>query len=349
MTTKKKTPNKKTVPKKKAGKKGPAKTTAPKGKSLMQNTTKIFISLSVFLLLLMTILIFVTRISIPDLKVNSTLTKSEVSRVEPTKPPVYKETSTPIPVIVHREEKKDNVTYSPKDAAVKAAIIIDDLGQDIEIARKLISLKIPLAIAVLPDMTYSRQIAKLAHEKGKVVMAHLPMQAIRRDNMTAGLPWLETSMSRVKIEEILEAIFAQNPYASGANNHTGSLFTANSQSMGYVLDYLKKHHLFFVDSRTTTRTVAFTEARERAIPSCERNVFFDDDHNPEIIRKEFKRFIEYAKIHGTAVGIGHPRPETFMVLKEFIPKFHQENIRIVKITDLLKPDSEELKLARTSN
>ena len=46
------------------------------------------------------------------------------------------------------------------------------------------------------------------------------------------------------------------PNAIYTNNHTGSVFTENEEAMDRLLKALKKHNFIFVDSRTSSKSVA---------------------------------------------------------------------------------------------
>jgi polysaccharide deacetylase 2 family uncharacterized protein YibQ len=74
--------------------------------------------------------------------------------------------------------------------------------------------------------------------------------------------------------------------------------------------------LFFLDSRTTTASVAYKTARDEGVKAATRDVFLDDSNDPEDIEKQFQRMVDIAKKRGQAVAIGHPRPATLKVLRE---------------------------------
>ncbi|MBF0292938.1 MAG: divergent polysaccharide deacetylase family protein, partial [Nitrospinae bacterium] len=57
------------------------------------------------------------------------------------------------------------------------AIIIDDLGGEIEPAKKLAGFNTPIAFSVLPHLKRSHEVAEMAHTAGLVVMLHLPMES----------------------------------------------------------------------------------------------------------------------------------------------------------------------------
>ena len=59
---------------------------------------------------------------------------------------------------------------------LRAAIVIDDMGRDLEAAHKLLALDYPLTFSVLPYLRYTQMTAQEAHRGGREVMLHLPME-----------------------------------------------------------------------------------------------------------------------------------------------------------------------------
>ena len=76
-------------------------------------------------------------------------------------------------------------------------------------------------------------------------------------------------------------------------------------------------------------------AGELGVPALERQVFLDDDPDPEAIRAEFLRLLALAAERGEAIAIGHPHPATFAVLTEELPKARAAGVRFVRLRDLL--------------
>ena len=66
------------------------------------------------------------------------------------------------------------------------------------------------------------------------------------------------------------------PNVIGVNNHMGSFLTQDRKAMAVVLGEIKRKGLFFVDSRTTSKTVAYDVARKLGLKSAMRDVFLDD-------------------------------------------------------------------------
>jgi len=126
------------------------------------------------------------------------------------------------------------------------------------------------------------------------------------------------------------------PYAVGVNNHEGSRGTSDSALMSELMPLLLERKLFFVDSRTTTATVAETAAHTAGVPATSRNVFLDDEQSPGAIRKQFALAVRDAREKGSALAIGHPHPKTLQVLSEMLPEAERQGVTLVFASDLVR-------------
>ena len=95
-------------------------------------------------------------------------------------------------------------------------------------------------------------------------------------------------------------------------------------------------NLYFVDSRTSTKSVATTIATENHVPSLERDVFLDPDYKPETIKKQFRHFINTINRKGYAIAIAHPHPRTLQFLKEHLTDLTDNGIELVTVSQLIK-------------
>lgn len=223
---------------------------------------------------------------------------------------------------------------SPSSGRPQLAIVIDDLGNDRAQADSLFRLAYPLTISVLPHEANSGEIAEEAHRRGYQVMLHLPMASSAGDREEA--IELHPGMAPAEIENTFAGMLDTVPYAAGVNNHEGSLGTADQKLMDDLMPLLHQHNLFFIDSRTTTATVAETAARAAGVAAARRNVFLDDEPAVPAIRKQFARAIRDAREKGSALAIGHPHPETLEVLNEMLPDAERQGVRLVFASDLAR-------------
>ena len=94
--------------------------------------------------------------------------------------------------------------------------------------------------------------------------------------------------------------------------------------------------LYFVDSRTDVRTVARKVAREAGLANAQRDIFLDNEQDPDYVRYQFARLVETARRRGHAIGIGHPYPETLTVLADALPGLADQGVELVPVSRLVE-------------
>lgn len=206
----------------------------------------------------------------------------------------------------------------------KVAIIIDDMGYDRALAGRFINLGIPLTFSILPHSPRGRGIARTAREHDIEIMLHLPMEPDEYPAVNPGDGVLLTSMGPDELIARMEADLNDIPHVAGINNHMGSKMTADSTRMYQVFSVLKKHGLFFVDSRTTPESQCRPAARLLQVPFAERDVFLDNDSNVAAIEAQIDRVIAVAKRNGKAVAIGHAHGSTCTALEKHLATLTQQ-------------------------
>ncbi|HEY6290314.1 MAG TPA: divergent polysaccharide deacetylase family protein [Terriglobia bacterium] len=218
----------------------------------------------------------------------------------------------------------------------RAAIVIDDLGQDLKPARALLSMPYALTFSILPDLTASRATALEAHEASREVMLHLPMEAFGPATISPGEGAIRVGMGEQELERVIEADLDSVPYAAGVNNHMGSRATSDAALMSEVMKELGSRRLYFIDSRTAASTVALDAARRAGIPAFYRSVFLDDTETADYTLGQLRRFRAAVEAQGVALAIGHPHPTTIRALEAFLPEFAQEDIELVPASRLVQ-------------
>lgn len=209
----------------------------------------------------------------------------------------------------------------------KLAIIIDDLGYDRETAETLFQMPFPLTVSVLPHLPHSAEIAEEAARRGYQVMLHLPIEA--NEDAKAESVELRPGMQADQVTHVVQQMLETVPQAVGVNNHQGSLGTSDAGLMNAIMPALHERDLFFIDSRTASTTVAYAAARQAHVPTASRDVFLDDSQDPADIRRQLEAAVRDAKLHGSAIAIGHPHPATLQVLSEVLPQLQREGVSLV--------------------
>lgn len=232
---------------------------------------------------------------------------------------------------------------------VAIAVIIDDIGHNLEKGKRVINSQLPITCSILPARPYSIKLARLAHQQGKEVMLHLPMQASKSEILGHGA--LTADMSKQELSRIVNISIDAIPHASGINNHMGSLLTRNEDHMEWLMQTIanRDENLFFVDSRTSSQTIAGNTAHSYHIPSVQRDIFLDATaSDTNYVRQQVKRLIKTAKQRGYALAIGHPYTNTLTVLEQELSKLSTEEVQLVTVSELINIAT-SYKLANTSD
>jgi hypothetical protein len=217
----------------------------------------------------------------------------------------------------------------------KVAIVIDDLGMDNQIAQEILRWDVPLTFSVLPFTPYSKTLAQQAHQKGKEVILHLPMEPHGYPKTKPGEGALLQEMDKEKLQRQLSKDIEAIPYIRGVSNHMGSRLMEDPEKMRIVFAELKRRGLFFLDSRTTPQTVGLQTAQSIGLRAAERSLFLDHSQDPEDIKQQLERLTQLSLSEGKAIGIGHPHPSTLKSLKEMIPKMKEKGIEIVPLSSVI--------------
>lgn len=218
----------------------------------------------------------------------------------------------------------------------RIAIIIDDMGYRAALGRRAIELPGAFTYAILPFAPNSLSLARAAHARGKELMLHAPMSNTRGLPLDEGA--LTTEMDHQTFINTLEQSLDALPFIQGVNNHMGSALTQTSQPMRWLMASLKQRQLYFVDSRTSAASQAWTIAREHRVPTLKRDVFLDHKRDPAAIASAFARLLRIARRNGNALAIGHPYPETLSFLETALSSEAMGDVELVSVSTLVDQD-----------
>ena len=214
------------------------------------------------------------------------------------------------------------------------ALVIDDVGYDLPALRRVLALRIPVAISIIPDTPHAKEAAEMAHKAGQVVMLHMPMEPENphyRERMDDS--FLRGDMSEDTMKKMLLHSLGKVPYVRGMNNHMGSFLTSMPEPMAWVMQFCRDHQLFFVDSKTSSKSVASDIAASFGLTWGSRRIFLDNSVKEDDIKQAWLSAERCAKRQGGCIVIGHPHPETLNFLEQQMSHVNPKMMRVV--TDLL--------------
>lgn len=216
-----------------------------------------------------------------------------------------------------------------------AAIIIDDFGYSFnKMTRDFLTMEVPLTISIIPGLDYSQKVSNAAGVNRKEVIVHMPMEPLNEPFKDQGY-YLLCSQDAGTISMRIKKAFSELPGADGLNNHQGSKATADERVMKSVMSSLKSLNKYFIDSSTSTGSVAFRTARQNGVRCSRNEQFIDAKDDPAFIRSQLTAMAEKAKKDGKVIAIGHARKNTLAVLKQMLPKLQSMGVTIVPASQLV--------------
>ena len=221
----------------------------------------------------------------------------------------------------------------PKPGA-KLVLIIDDAGYSMKQAEPFLKYPGKLTLSILPDLPFSREIAEEAKKVGRDIILHCPMEPVHEEN--PGPNAIYTGQSEEMIRKLLNDNFNSVPGAGGTNNHMGSKATSDIKTMDIVMQYLAEKKKFFIDSKTTVRSVAEKAALKYKVPYFSRDVFIDNSPEDEKIRDGILKGIAIAERKGYAILIGHVKsPQIIGILNSLSGVFKVKRTRLATVDELI--------------
>ncbi|HEX5711402.1 MAG TPA: divergent polysaccharide deacetylase family protein [Sulfuricurvum sp.] len=208
--------------------------------------------------------------------------------------------------------REARVPFQVTRGNAKLAIIMDDVSYAHDV-KAIQSVGLPLIMSFLPPNTRHCESATLAQGVSGY-MVHLPLEAV--DFNDEEQVTLRITDTKETIASQIQKIKKLYPKVRYINNHTGSKFTADEDAMDRLVSVMSANDLIFVDSRTTAQSKAKIVDAKYGMRYIGRDVFLDHHDGVENIKKQIREAVAVAKRHGTAIAIGHPRPDTIQALKE---------------------------------
>ncbi|WP_439240222.1 MULTISPECIES: divergent polysaccharide deacetylase family protein [unclassified Lonepinella] len=217
----------------------------------------------------------------------------------------------------------------------KLAIVIDDVGYHQKEDAAVFAMPTQISVAIIPVAPYASQRNQQAHAQGRDVLIHMPMQP--KANLKIEEGGLLLGMSQAEVVKHVQQAKNKVSYAIGMNNHMGSAATSDPTLMTFLMQELAKQHLFFLDSRTIGSSVASKVAKQQGVKALDRHLFLDDSDVLADVQRQFQQSLAYARKHGTAIVIGHPRKNTIAVLQAGLAKL-PDDIQLVSMGSLWREE-----------
>jgi polysaccharide deacetylase 2 family uncharacterized protein YibQ len=225
--------------------------------------------------------------------------------------------------------------HLPQKIAGRVAIVLDDWGYNTKNVGDLFSIGEPITISILPNLPFSKNIAAQAKKNKVEIILHLPLEA-HDSHKPPETGTIYTYMTKKDVLARLQSALDSVPGAKGVSNHMGSKATEDVNLMKLIFIQLKKDDLYFLDSLVTNNSVCAKVAGKMGIRFIERSIFLDNNIDLDYIKSQLGQLLNTAENKAVAVGIGHDRALTIKAVKEMLPEFKREGVKLVYLSELVE-------------
>ncbi|WP_373425796.1 divergent polysaccharide deacetylase family protein [Paenibacillus endoradicis] len=242
-----------------------------------------------------------------------------------------------IAITFYMEGQEKVYSENIKSGTHLMAIVIDDLGNDMDGTEAILKLDIPITVAVMPFLPSSTKDAEAAYQAGHEVIVHMPMEPNKGLKKWLGPGALTADLTDEEVRQKVEQAIDNIPHAVGMNNHMGSKITSNERIMRIVLQVCKERNLYYLDSKTTYQSVVAKVATELGVPYAENQLFLDDVYSAEHVHKQMQKAYALMERQENTVMIGHvgaPGKYTSSEILRSIPQFAQRG-QLVRVSELI--------------
>jgi polysaccharide deacetylase 2 family uncharacterized protein YibQ len=245
---------------------------------------------------------------------------------------------------VKQAEKPKPAPSVKKTFKAKLAVVIDDCGYSIPLAKELAAVKYPVTFAVIPFTPYGKETAVLAKKAGKTLFLHFPMQPKSYPKFDPGKGALFLNMPQTVIAAVTKANFEWFPVKlDGTNNHTGSAFTESREKMSQALNEIKKYTDTYLDSYTSGSSVAYDVCQQKGMECGVNNIFLDNEEPGLVTVTDKQNHVHDQLISAAkralknkhAIAIGHLRNATVSVLDKTFAQIEEMGVEIVPVQELM--------------
>ncbi|OGR84176.1 MAG: hypothetical protein A3J74_09240 [Elusimicrobia bacterium RIFCSPHIGHO2_02_FULL_57_9] len=218
-------------------------------------------------------------------------------------------------------------------ARPRIAVVIDDFGLTYKKNvpdDEWMKISWPVTFAVMPESPRTRLAAKQTLEHKHELIIHFPFEPFLKLKLPADKADPEDLK---KLENLLIKTQDQIPGAVGFNNHQSYHATRNQPLMRFFMKKIRPRGVYFLDSKVSGKSVAYSEARKAGLAAAENFIFLEDKgryNDKDFCVRMIRRAADRAKREGEAIAIGHHYYRgTYDCLMEEVPRLQSEGFEFV--------------------
>ena len=224
----------------------------------------------------------------------------------------------------------------------KIAILIEDFNfKANQTTIDFLSFPEPLTISLVPYLKKSSWTAQAANEYKKEIIIHLPFESKikRKNNPTSKTIMVHYPPERIRTI-ISNAIKAVPNFAGFANLH-GSLALEDSRIMNIVLNEMKKHHGYFIDTRISKNSIIPDIATKKKLPYGEASAKIKEKSNISAIEDQLKHYAVVAQKRSEILITAKASRQFIKALTNVLPILQENGVQLVYVSEIVKQPKEK--------
>jgi polysaccharide deacetylase 2 family uncharacterized protein YibQ len=221
------------------------------------------------------------------------------------------------------------------NAALVAILVEDFEFQANKTTIDFLSFPEPLTISLLPFIEKNSWTAQAANEYKKEIVIHLPFEPkiSKRKIPTSSIIMIH--YPEKEIRKIINNSTKTIPNFRGFANLYGSIAVEDSRVMKIVLNEIKKHQGYFINTYGGRNSVVPRVAEKIKIDYKEISTVIKDKSTAVEIDKQLKHFIDIARKKGSIIITAKASEALTKVLNSVLPYTKQYGVKFVYISDIV--------------
>lgn len=232
----------------------------------------------------------------------------------------------------------DDKPYINTNHSKNVSVIVNELGNNYSIVKDNIELlkEKHVSFAICIDSTYSHKINNMAKTNNIDVLTAIPLESFtsRYDIYRTYSIKVTNPLDPVFIQKQLDSFCNPLPNSLGLIHYWGNYATSENNLMKIVIDYCRKKDLIYIDTNTTSKTVAYNIALYNQVKTSK--AFASSQLEQTLTNNDYllRKYIN-SNTHPVFV-VTLKNKKDVATLKKLINKLDKIDANIVDIDDLYK-------------
>ncbi|MGB0632194.1 MAG: divergent polysaccharide deacetylase family protein, partial [Alphaproteobacteria bacterium] len=257
----------------------------------------------------------------------------------------------PLPRIADDGRRPMDVYAKPFNRADKRpriGIVVTGLGlSDAATESAIQGLADGVTLAFAPYSSKLNEWIRLARAGGHEVLINIPMEPVNYPAYDPGPQTLLTSLNaNGNLDRLFWALSRATGYV-GVIDFLGSRFTASRKHMQPVLSALNQRGLLYLDSGSTTRSIAPALASELKMSFAASTLTLDERASRKNIDRKFGELEQRARRDKQAIGIASPYPVTLERIANWTRQLRARGFVLAPVSALTRNNASGNPVAKT--